>query len=87
MSNIFQYDLKITACNKAFATVLDSKAQNGGSFNLSDLVLRYTFDLLFATTVGANCRFLNNKSDLKKSDLKKINDAIISWKASSITSG
>ena len=58
MSNIFHYEPTIDECNQALLQALADYAETGEDVNIADVVARYAFDTLFATSTGKRAGFL-----------------------------
>jgi hypothetical protein len=82
MSNIHRYEPQINACNEAFLKVLKQHAESGEPLDFSDLIARYAFDVMFATTTGKKAGFLDYKLEVVK-----ILAAMGQWKLLSIKFG
>ncbi|KAK3696038.1 hypothetical protein LTR37_018180 [Vermiconidia calcicola] len=82
MANIFTYEPIIDQCNGALLQKLVIHAQLGEEVDLADLISRYAFDTLFATSTGRQPGFLT-----KRLDHSKISDAIKNWKFRAVAFG
>lgn len=82
MSNIYLYEPIIEQCNHTLLQVLQNFAQTGEDVRMIDLIARYAFDVLFATSTGKQPGFLS-----KSLDTARILEAMEGWKFHSIVYG
>lgn len=82
MSNIFRREADIEACNDAFMEVLHALSSSGEEFDVAELIARYTYDVMFATTASHPPTFLR-----KPLDAAKIEKALKDWKLRAVPSG
>ena len=82
MANIFQYESNIEKCNDLLLQTLAELDRGDDEVDLADLVVRYAYDILFATTVGAPPGFLASQLNTAK-----LTDAAEKWKFMSVIPG
>ena len=82
MENVFRYEPAIEKCNNALIEALTRSATSEHEIDLSDLIARYAFDMLFSTTVGNAPGFLDGSKDVSK-----LTDAMRTWKLHAILHG
>lgn len=75
MANIFQHEPEINRCNAAVLQSLLRYAESGKELDLCDLIIRYAYEIMFATTVGHAPGFLSQQLDVSKL-LQEVDD----WK-------
>jgi hypothetical protein len=82
MANFRHHEGKINAINSALLETMNAGADGEKSINLFNLITRYSFDVMFATTAGAAPGFLAGKVDVQG-----ISDAMNNWKLYSVALG
>ncbi|KJY00159.1 hypothetical protein TI39_contig340g00024 [Zymoseptoria brevis] len=82
MSNIFRNEHLIDACNEKLFAFFAHSAQIGAPINLSNIIARYAYDVMIATTTGQLAGFLDTEPDPAKVDR-----ALKSWRFYAILYG
>ncbi|KAF2478974.1 cytochrome P450 [Neohortaea acidophila] len=82
MANIFRREADIEACNDAFMEALHALSSSGEEFNVAELIARYAYDVMFATTASHPPTFLR-----KPLRAAKIGKALKDWKLHAVLSG
>ena len=82
MANVFRYEPYIDMCNASLLQALLNYTRSGEEVNLHDLIARYAYDTMFATTVGSSPGFLANSLDISK-----LAEAMENWKFLAILHG
>lgn len=83
MANIFRYEANIDDCNANLYHYLYLAADSEEVVDMSDLICRYAYDMLFSTTVGLPPGFLKDGPR----STTKLQDASNAWKSNAILQG
>jgi hypothetical protein len=68
MSNIFRNEHLIDICNDKLSAIFTNSAHTGDTINISNIIARYAYEVMFATTTGQFAGFLDVDADPAKVD-------------------
>ena len=82
MANIFHYEANIDRCIHDLLQALFSHSESGEDVDMAELIARYAYDTLFATTTGKAPGFLT-----RPLDIAKLTQAMTNWKLQAVAYG